>query len=289
MLLELSLLQTLVTAVDLGGFGKAAAQLHRSPGAISLQIKALEERVGAELFRKSGRQQNVTEAGELLVGFARRMLQINGDALLALQSVRLAGEVRFGMPQDFADSWLPQALAQFARAYPSVRIAVTVDRSPVLLSALKAGDLDLVLAFGDADTTVSETLTRLPVQWIANPDFSLGPEAVVPLLVLDQPCGFRQAATDALDRAGRAWRIALTSASVSGIWAAAKAGLGVTARTTAHIPPELAQASAALRLPRLQKIRVSLHRNDTVSNPAAGQLWSVVRNVVDGQLLRVKG
>ncbi len=287
MVLDLSLLQTLVAAVDLGGFGKAAAQLHRSPGAISLQIKALEERVGAELFRKSGRQQTLTEAGELLVGFARRMLQINGDALLAVQGVHLAGEVRFGMPQDFADSWLPQALAQFARAYPAVRIAVTVDRSPVLLSALKSDHLDLVLAFGDADTATSEILTSLPVQWIASPNFSLGADAAVPLLVLDQPCGFRQAATDALDRAGRPWRIALTSASVSGIWAAAKAGLGVTARTTAHIPPELAPASAALRLPRLHKVRVSLHRDGATTNPAAVQLWSVVKEVVSGQLPRV--
>lgn len=286
MLLDLSLLQTLVTAVDLGGFGKAATQLHRSPGAISLQIKTLEERVGAELFRKAGRQQILTETGELLVGFARRMLQINGDALLAMQGGRLAGEVRFGMPQDFADGWLPQALAQFARAYPAVRIAVTVDRSPVLLSALMAGQLDLALAFGDSNSEAAEILTSLPVRWIASPDFSLNVGAEIPLLVLDQPCAFRQAAIDALDRAGRAWRIALTSASVSGIWAAAKAGLGVTARTSVHIPPELAPASATLRLPRLNKVRVSLHHREAGSNPATVQLSSVVKEVVSQKVPR---
>lgn len=284
MLLDLALLQTLVFAVDLGGFGKAAAQLHRSPGAISLQIKALEEKLGCALFRKAGRQQVLTEAGDLLVGYARRMLEMNAEALLAVQGMHLAGEVRFGMPQDFADSWLAQALAQFARAYPAVRIAMTVDRSPVLLAALQAGELDLVLAFGEAGAQASEVLTRLPVQWIASPQFRLRPDEAVPLLVLDQPCGFRQAASEVLDRARRPWRIALTSASVSGIWAAAQAGLGITPRSVAHIPPGLVALDDSHGLPRLRNVAVSLHGAGPGSDPAAAQLRSVVKEVVARQL-----
>lgn len=284
MLLDLALLQTLVLAVDLDGFGKAAVRLHRSPGAISLQIKALEQKLGCELFRKTGRQQALTEAGDLLVGYARRMLEINAEALLAVQGMRLTGEVRFGMPQDFADSWLPQALAQFARACPAVRIAMTVDRSPVLLSALQAGELDLALAFGESGVRACEVLTRLPVYWIASPRFELRPDEPVPLLVLDQPCGFRQAATEALDRAHRPWRVALTSASVSGIWAAAQAGLGVTPRSAAHIPRGLAVLDDAFGLPRLRNVAVSLHGAGPGCNPAAAQLRSVVREVAGRQL-----
>ena len=276
MVLDLSALQTLVAAVELGGFGKAAVRLHRSPGAVSLQIKALEERVGTELFRKTGRQQTLTDAGELLLGYARRLLALNDDAVLALQGMGMEGDVRFGMPQDFADSWLPPALAQFTRTHPLVRIGITVDRSPVLLSRLHGGELDLVLAFGDTSTPASEMLARMPVQWIAHPDLLLSPDEPVPLLVLDQPCGFRESAIQALDRAGRPWRIMLTSASVSAIWAAARAGLGVTARTAIHIPQGLVIVGDALALPKLRAVTTSLHWDSMASKPAVAHLRSVV-------------
>src|ERR1700755_911655 len=98
---DLSELSTLAATVALNGFGKAAERLHRTPGAVSLQIKSLEERLDRKLFTKLGRQQSLTEAGEVMVGYARRLLALNDEALLALQTLDLAGEVRFGIPQDF--------------------------------------------------------------------------------------------------------------------------------------------------------------------------------------------
>lgn len=284
MLLDLPSLQTLVTAVELGGFGKAAERLHRTPGAVSLQIKALEERVGTPLFRKQGRQQALTEAGELLLGHARKILALNDEAVLSLQGARMQGSVRFGMPQDFADGWLPATLARFARAHPAVRIDIRVDRSSALLSQLQAGEVDLVLAFGEPSG--AQTIARLPTQWIAQPGLPLPPGASVPLLLLEQPCSFRQAAIAALERTGRPWHVVLTSASVSAIWAAAQAGLGVAPRATAQIPAGLAAVGKPLGLPALPSVGVSLHRDSVgLANPAVEHLRAVVQEVVAGRLV----
>lgn len=288
MLLDLPSLQTLVTAVELGGFGKAAQRLHRTPGAVSLQIKALEERVGTPLFRKQGRQQALTEAGELLVGHARRIIALNDEAVISLQGARMQGTVRFGMPQDFADGWLPATLARFARTHPAVRIDIWVDRSSALLAQLQAGEVDLVLAFGEPSggQAGGQTIARLPTQWIAQPGLPLPPGESVPLLLLEQPCSFRQAAIAALERTGRPWHTVLTSASVSAIWAAAQAGLGVAPRATAQIPAGLAAVGKPLGLPALPSVAVSLHRDSVgvANNPAVEHLRAVVLEVVAGQL-----
>jgi DNA-binding transcriptional LysR family regulator len=279
---DLVALKTLVTAVDLNGFGKAAERLHRTPGAVSQQLKALEEKVGTPLFRKVGRQQVLTEAGELLVGFARRLLQLNDEAAIALRGVHLDGEVRFGMPQDFADSGLPQALARFARVQPGVRLDIAVDRSATLLAGLARGDLDLAIAFGDV-SGIEKPLARLPIRWLAHPDLILPAGKPVPLLVMGPPCDFRQAAIDALDRAKRPWRIVMSSGSVSAIWAAAQAGLGVTARAAVHVPADVV-VSPRLKLPALGKIPLHLRRSASRSNAAADHLHSLVDEVVRGLL-----
>jgi DNA-binding transcriptional LysR family regulator len=286
MILDLAALQTLVAAVDLDGFGKAAERLHRSPGAVSLQMKALEERLGTPLFRKSGRRQALTDAGEVLLGFARRLLQLHDEALLALRRIDLDGDVSFGMPQDFADSWLPLTLAQFARAHPAVRIDITVDRNAALLAQLERGKLDLVLAFGEAAGATSTPISRLPIHWLAHPHFKLPPEQPIPLLVLDAPCVFRQAATDALDKAKRPWRIVMKSASVSAVWAAAEAGLGVTARCAVHVPSALTMVGDTLKLPKLKKIALSLHQDHLRIKPAVDHLHALVEDVVKTRLNR---
>ncbi len=119
--LDMDVLRTFVAGVDLGSFAKAAGRLGRSPSAISLQLRKLEEQTGCALFRKEGRGLVLTENGEMLVGYARRLLDLNDQALAAVRNPGVAGSVRLGLPQDFAETWLPKVLARFARLHPNVR------------------------------------------------------------------------------------------------------------------------------------------------------------------------
>jgi DNA-binding transcriptional LysR family regulator len=280
MLFDLSALRTLVAAVDLGGFGKAAQRLNRTPGAVSLQLRGLEERIGKPLFRKSGRKHSLTEEGELLLSYARRLLALNDEALLAVTAAGLHGAVRFGMTQDFAATWLTEALARFGRAHPSLRVDLRVDRSQSLAAAILADELDLALAFSGLPGKSEPPLATLPVSWFAHPSLVLPPGQAVPLLVLDPPCTFRQAAIDALERAGLPWRIVLASGSVSALWAAAEAGLGVVPRIALQVPPRLSAMGAAQGLPRLPSAGVYLMDRRAHMPEAVRHLAQVIREVV---------
>jgi DNA-binding transcriptional LysR family regulator len=280
MLFDLTALRTLVAAVDRGGFGKAARYLHRTPGAVSLQLRGLEERLGKALFKKSGRTQILTEEGELLVGYARRLLALNDEAFLAVAARGLQGAVRFGMTQDFAQGGLTRALSRFARAHPSLRLDLRVDRSERLAHAVQADELDLALAFSGLRGRGELPLVTMPVGWFAHPSLVLAAGDPVPLLVLDPPCGFRQSAIESLDRAGRAWRIALSSGSVSALWAAAEAGLGVVPRAALHVPPGVEPANEGWGLPALPPTGIYLMDRGAGAPEAADQLANVIRDVV---------
>lgn len=280
MLFDLSALRTLVAAVDLGGFGKAARSLHRTPGAISLQLRGLEERIGKPLFRKTGRTQTLTEEGEVLVGYARRLLVLNDEAILAVAASGLHGAVRFGMTQDFAQGGLTRALARFGRAHAALRLELRVDRSERLAAAVLSDELDLALTFGALPGQIEAPLTTLPVAWFAHPSLELTPGEPVPLLVLDPPCGFRKSAIETLDGAGRAWRLVLSSGSVSALWAAAEAGLGVVPRTALHVPASLKKANEAWDLPALPSTGIHLVGRGAGAPEAVNHLAQVIREVV---------
>ena len=278
--LDIAALRTFALAADLGGFGKAARKLHRTPGAVSLQLKTLEERVGAPLFARLGRQQRLTATGEVLLAYARQLLQTNDEALLAIKSLASSGEVSFGMPQDLADGWLPHTLAQFARAFPAVRIEIRVGRSVDLTQALTDGDLDLGLVFGPPHDSSPALATRLAVCWFAIQGMKLPAEEPVPLLLLDAPCTFRDTAVNALNDAKRSWRIVLASSSVSAIWAAAEAGLGVTARTSIHVPRSLVAVGPSEGLPTLGDVGLFLRRASGPVRPVVAHLEALVRDTV---------
>jgi DNA-binding transcriptional LysR family regulator len=237
--LDMDVLRSFVTGIDLGSFAKAAERLGRSQSAVSLQLKKLEEQVGEPLLRKEGRGLALTSAGEILLSYARRLLELNDEAVAATRGVAVEGWVRLGLVQDFAESWLPMLLGRFSRAHPQIKVDVLVDRGANLAEAVNKGELDISLSWGDYPTPRRQKVAEIPLRWIGAQDFVLKTGLPVPLVAFKQPCTFRQRAIEALDAAGMPWRIAFTSPSLAGLYAAVEAGLGVTPRTAAGIPPRL--------------------------------------------------
>lgn len=263
--IDLDALRTLAIAQDPGGFGRAAQQLGKTPSAISLQMKRLQDQVGVTLFFRQGRRTLLTEQGEIAVRYARRVLALNDEMLDTLRGAALSGVVRVGFAQDFVETILPRALAQFSSLYPLVRLEVKVDRNASLLSELDAGRLDVALILGDARRTGIK-IGELPLCWIASPSFSERPAKPLPLILFEEPCLFRTRALDALDRTGRSWRIAMTSPSVAGLWAAVGGGLGMTVRAKSGAPTQLNFDPPGM--PDLGTVDVSLcRRNSAKSAP----------------------
>jgi DNA-binding transcriptional LysR family regulator len=274
--LDMDVLRTLVAAQQLGGFNRAANHVGRSQSAISQQIRKLEERVGQPLFRKQGRGLALTEAGEIVLAYARRIVDLNDEAVAALRGFAINGVVRFGLPGDFSETWLPDALGMFKRAHPTVRVEATVDRYTSLVERLQKGQLDLAVLVAAEPRIDAELLARLPMAWIGSARSAEQESQPLPLAVFEPPCLFRAAAISALDKAGVPWRIAFTSPSLSGLWAAVNAGLGVTVRTTANVPAGLTVLEERAKLPKLPSAYLCLSGAGRTLSPAAARLRDIL-------------
>ncbi|RWF39766.1 MAG: LysR family transcriptional regulator, partial [Mesorhizobium sp.] len=220
--LDPDLLRTFLAFVDSGSLAQAAANIGRSPSAVTAQMQRLEEIVGEPLLAPQGRGRGLTPAGEDLVGHARRILAVHREAWLALKGARAAGRVAIGTTQDFADSGLPDLLRAFASSHPRVRIELRVGRSAELAQALQASSLDLAIVMRQ---------TAEPMIWLCSSKGLASRQEELPLALLDPYCGFREAALAALDAAGRRYRIAAGSASLAGLRTAVNAGVALTLRT----------------------------------------------------------
>jgi len=278
---DLDVLRSFVAGMELGSFAKAADRLGRSTSAVSAQLKKLEEQAGTPLFRKAGRGLALTEAGETMLSYARRLLDLNDEAAAALQGMAVEGWLRVGLQQDFGDL-LPKILGRFARAHPKVKIEARVARNAELLERVTSGRLDFALAWNDGAQAPHRTdIAHLPVRWIgpAVPqDWDVEP---LPLVSYDDACWFRSVGTAALDRANRPWRIALTSPNLSGLWAGVEAGLGLSIRTPLGLPPGVRILDAAAEgLPDLPSIALGIYRKEAVLDPVAERLVAIVRDEV---------
>lgn len=277
-------MRTLVIASDLGGYGQAAARLGRTPSAVSLQMKRLQETVAATLFQKSGRGLLLTDAGEIVLRYARQMIELNDELLHTVRGASLAGSVRLGFSQDFAETVLPTVLAQFARLYPLVMIEVRIEGNAALVEAVEKGQLDLALAFGYSERASAELLGELELVWIAGREINLCKDQPLPLVLLGPQCAIRKEMIRKLDQAGISWRIAAVSPSLAGLWASAAGGLGITARSRLGVAGNLTCDTRLFDLPRLKNVAVTLHGPSRTSNPSLQHLRAIISQAVTRQL-----
>ncbi|WP_336777890.1 LysR substrate-binding domain-containing protein [Pantoea sp. USHLN256] len=271
--LDSDALRSFVLGIECGSFALAAQQLCRSTSAVSAQLKKLEQQCGMELVTKCGRHLALTPGGEILLSYARRLLCLNDEAWRAVRGELLQGAVRIGMQEDFGESLMPGILGPFSRQHPSVRISARVDRNQPLLQAMTEQSLDMALLWqGDNLPAQSELLGQTPLAWIGAEDFSLSALLssgdALPLVMFDAPCLMRSRALAVLEQAGIDWRVVFTSHSLSGVWAAVQAGLGITLRSQIGLPAGLRSFNA--QLPSPGSMGIALWQHD--ANDAAQQM-----------------
>jgi DNA-binding transcriptional LysR family regulator len=282
--LDLSVLRTLVAIVRNGSFARAAERVGRSESAVSLQLKRLEEQVGQKMFHRAGRNMVLTDAGERMLAYAERLIALNDEAVIEAAGLRLEGPVRLGVPPDFAETWLPTALARFVRICPAVDIQTTVERSPALLALFSRGELDLAMSFATGQPEHARWSGSIPMAWIGTRSYVRRAEDPVRLAVFDPPCLFRAAATAALDNHGISWTVDFKSSSLASLWAAVAAGLGITVRTPVGLPPQLTTLGETAGLPTLPSTALALLQRSTPTSPAAAQLAEVLIDTLTATL-----
>ncbi|MCG7939884.1 MAG: LysR substrate-binding domain-containing protein [Candidatus Thiodiazotropha lotti] len=279
--LDIDLLRTFVAIADLGGFAKAGRHLHKTQSAISLQMKRLEAQSGSKLFRKAGRRQLLTESGELLLNYARRILSLNDEAAAALKPIPLQGQIRFGVTQDFADRGLAAVLARFADSHPGVRLDVRVNPSCELKQEIAKGKLDLAVAFQERGDS-GDSLGKLQLSWIVPEPFNEPNDQPLKLVLFEPPCVFRDRVINALEKASMSWRIVYTSPSLPGLLAAVEAGLGVTARLSNRNRNRNRNPVASL--PELQPVELAVYRNPQATPAPLDALEKITRAHIQNNL-----
>ncbi len=279
-LLDPELLRTFLAFVDAGSLARAAAIVGRSPSAVTAQMRRLEETVGEALLAPAGRGRVLTPAGDDLVVHARRILDANREAWLSLKGARADGRVALGATQDFADSALPALLRTFTRTHARVRLELRIGRSVELGKAFDEGAVDVLVAMRLGPTRDEIGVLREPMLWLGASQGLAVAQPEIPLAVLDPPCGFRSAAIAALDSTHRPYRIAASSATLSGLRAAVRGGIAITLRTARWIGDDIVEISPALGLPPVSDAEFSV-RLQNGSDAAAVALAELLCDALD--------
>lgn len=260
---DLDLLRSFVSVVDSGGFTRAGERVNRSQSTVSQQIRRLEDDVGRPLLRRDRRGVHLTEAGETLLGYARRMLDIADEARQSLGGSARPAVVRLGIPEDFAVTALTEVIARFAQAQPRVRLEVRCDLSVRLREGLERGLFDAVLAKREPASGAAFAAWPERLVWLASRHLPLpSPGEPLPLAAFMPGCIYRERAVRALDGAGRRWRIAYESPNLSGVQAAIAGGLGIAlleARVVDEQHHRVLGAELAMPLVPATELALDLH------------------------------
>jgi DNA-binding transcriptional LysR family regulator len=280
---DIEALRVIVVGTELGSFARAAAQLGRSQSGVSMRLKRLEEQAGRPLFQRNGRGLVPTEAGEALLAYARRIVELHDEAAVTLGSTAAAASVRIGLPQDFSEDVMPDTIARFARRRPGMHVEVRAGRNYALEDEVDAGHLDMALVFFQPGRgRPGKLLASVPLFWFAGKNFqrpAAGLPAGMPLVLFDHPCLFRQAALHALDNKAVPWRLSLTTPSLPGVWGALRFGHGITVRIAHRVPAGIREVGSEFGLPSLPSIELRIVAKGGLS-PAASELRDLLEAVV---------
>ena len=252
--LKPDLLESLLALADAGSFSAAARARGLRQSTVSQHLKQLEALTDRRLIDRDTHRMAFTAEGEALLDHARRVLDAHARLGRHLSGAPLRGRLRIGASEDFVLSALPDVLASFVRRYPEVDLELTAALSSDLYDAYDAGRLDLIIGKRRTGDIRGVTAWREEIAWVGGVDVRLDPEGPLPLLLYPAPSVTRALAFAALEEARRPWRVAFTSASLAGLTAAARTGLGVLPHSRRLMPKGLAVVPAAAHLPRLPSI-----------------------------------
>jgi DNA-binding transcriptional LysR family regulator len=265
------------------GFSEAARGLGLGQPAVSQHVRRLEQQVGRRLFVRDTHSVQLTPDGAAMVAFAQGILDAHERAERYFSEAQLRGRLRFGTSEDFVFSRLPDVLRDFRRSHPMLDLELTVGSSSALNTKLDDGELDLVLAKRPLGDDRGQLVWREPLVWAGAPGAVVDPGEPVPLILHPPPSVTRDRVLPALERAGRAWRIACTSGSLTGLRAAALAELGVLVLARALIPAGLAELASVATLPVLGEAEFVLRAAGATLRPPGLQLANAI--LANGQRL----
>jgi DNA-binding transcriptional LysR family regulator len=274
--LDLDQLRTFVAVVDTGSFTRAADEVFKTQSAVSMQVRRLEERLGVELFVRGGRAVRLTEDGTRLLTYARRMLSLSREALTAFDEDSIEGHVRIGLPDDYAERFLPEIMARFVRTNPRVELQIACETTSSLVEHIDKGHLDVALVCHTASAH-SEVVRSEPLHFVTSAAHSVHEEAVLPLAIGRQDCAWRRQCVEALEGMGREYRILFSSWSATIVTSAVLSGLAVSVLPECALRPGMRVLGEADGFPRLRDAEIGVMRARNAERPVVTALIEHIR------------
>lgn len=263
--IDTEVLRTFVAIADQGGFTRAGELVNRTQSAVSMQMKRLEEDVlQRKLFERDGRQVRLTPEGQVLLGYARRILKLHSEVFNTLREPHMVGLVRIGTPDDYVMRFLPGILKQFSKAYPLIQIELHCESSTVLM---QRRDLALTVISREPGKEIGELLRTERMVWAAAPCFCVEEHDAVPLAVSGDDCLYTQWTRAALDACGRDYRLAYHSTNVAAIQAVVSAGLAAMICMESLVTDDLRILGSDEGFPPLPSMNLHLLRNPHITSP----------------------
>ncbi|MCU1527087.1 MAG: LysR family transcriptional regulator [Frondihabitans sp.] len=261
------LLRTFLVVAETHSFTQAALRLGVSQPTVSQHVSKLEKAAGRTLVARDTREVALTDNGDAMAGFARTILAAHAAAESYFSGSAMRGRLRFGAADDLAITQLPRILRHFRQLYPQINLELTVNQSMPLRRRLASGQLDLIFVKQNAgEYEDGVRVAGDPMVWMAQERLRIEEGLPVPLITYQAPSLSRQMAIDALEGAGRTWRITCNTRDVNGVLAAVRAGMGVAVFPYSLIPNDLVKVSNRFDLPALGDVDYVL-----VANPGAAR------------------
>lgn len=276
--LELDGLRAFLAVVEKGGFTAAAEVVGRSQSAVSLKIKKLEDLIGKPLFVRNAHKTILTTTGELLLSYARRLVDDSETALAHLRAPDAVGAIKLGLGELFVPDHLPWVLSRFKCAYPKVKLEVRVGLSADMLQDLRAGALDLVVTNREGDERTGRVIWTEPLLWVSAKDFDIPASGPVPLVTLPPQCIYRRMALESLQSIGRTGDVVYACSSLAGVEAALAVGAGIAIMGQSVLRRNPALKDIGQSLPTLPACEIAAFGPHDDGETARGMLLNFIQD-----------
>ena len=258
--LDLTALRSFMAVAETGGVTRAAGFLNLTQSAVSMQLKRLEDSLDISLLDRSGRTIALTSAGEQLLGYARRMLELNDEALGRLTATEYEGEVTLGVPHDIIYPYLPPILRRFATDFPRMKMRLLSAPTRRLHELYGRGECDAILTTEEQPGPGGEVLVELPLVWIGAVGGTAWRQSPLPIAFCSN-CIFRTPVLRRLDEADVRWEMVVESEVDNAVEAAVSADLGIHAAIEGIYPRQTEPIAHGGQLPDLGTTRIVLYMN----------------------------
>jgi DNA-binding transcriptional LysR family regulator len=288
--MELNQLKVFCKVVEKKSFSKAGEAVFLSQPTVSLQVRALEQELGTRLLDRQGREIRTTQSGKVFYGYARRILQLAGEAEQAIEQLKglIKGELAIGASTIPGEYILPSLLAEFKAKYPGIEINLVIgDTREIIQKVLDhEADIGVVgqrertdrLIFRGFTTERLMLIAPINPQWFTNEQITVGGLKKVPFILRESGSGTRGSVERKLREVGvkeTDLNIVMRAGSTAAVKKAVESGAGVSIISERAIENEIKLGllkKVTIKGLDLQREFFIVHRRERSHSPATKAL-----------------